>query len=102
MRILMICLRNASICFFAVCALIPAFGAGAAPSAGMSFASAHSLGDSLSSDDFIYLYGQLDNFFFRLKNESEVSVAFLGGSITAGNGWRDRVMQFLERKYPGK
>ena len=56
--------------------------------------------DSLPSDDFIHLYGKLDNFFIRVKNEKEVSVAFLGGSITAGQGWRDLVVQYLEHEYP--
>ena len=58
------------------------------------------VGDSLPSDDFIHLYGRLDNFFLRVKNQKEVAVAFLGGSITAGQGWRDLVVRYLEHEYP--
>lgn len=56
--------------------------------------------DSLPSDRFIDLYGNLDNFFLRIKDEKRVRVVFLGGSITAGKGWREKVMQYLEVKYP--
>jgi sialidase-1 len=56
--------------------------------------------DSLPSDDFVHLHGGIDNFFLRVKGAHEVSVAFLGGSITAGPGWRDLVVQYLEQKYP--
>lgn len=90
----------ASICFMSVCAFIPVDGAEAATPNLIN--STPSLRDSLPSDDFIHLYGKPQNFFFRIKNEEEVSVAFLGGSITAGNGWRDRVMRYLEQMYPEK
>lgn len=56
--------------------------------------------DSLPSGNFIKLYGKPTNFFLHANREKEVSVAFLGGSITAGQGWRDRVMQYLEHAYP--
>ena len=56
--------------------------------------------DSLPSDRFIDLYGNLDNFFFRIKEDRRARVVFLGGSITAGKGWRDKVMQYLREKYP--
>lgn len=56
--------------------------------------------DSLPSDDFIRFYGDLNNFFFRVKTERSATVAFLGGSITAGGGWRDMVMDYLRREYP--
>ncbi len=56
--------------------------------------------DSLPSDDFIHFYGNLDNFLFRVRSEKKATVAFLGGSITAGAGWRDKVMYYLEHTYP--
>lgn len=56
--------------------------------------------DSLPSDDFIHSYGNLDNFLFRVRSEKKATVAFLGGSITAGKGWRDKVMYYLEHEYP--
>lgn len=56
--------------------------------------------DSLPSDDFIHLYGSLNSFFFRAKEQREITVAFLGGSITAGSGWREIVMDYLEKEYP--
>lgn len=55
--------------------------------------------DSLPSSDFIYNYGNLNNFLFSIRNKKQATVAFLGGSITAGNGWRDKVMDYLERRY---
>lgn len=56
--------------------------------------------DSLSSDDFLHFYGGLNNFFFHVKKDKKATVAFLGGSITAGNGWRDKVMNYLDHRYP--
>ena len=57
--------------------------------------------DSLPSDHFIHFYGNLDNFLFHVRNKKTATVAFLGGSITAGKGWRDEVMYYLEHEYPG-
>lgn len=56
--------------------------------------------DSLPSDNFIQLNGGLDNFLLRVRKDKEATVAFLGGSITAGKGWRDKVMDYLQRTYP--
>lgn len=56
--------------------------------------------DSLASKNFIHVHGGLSNFFYRLKHEGKVTVAFLGGSITAGKGWRDHVEEFLIKRYP--
>jgi sialidase-1 len=58
------------------------------------------LGDSLPSENFFHLYGDLNSFLSRVKVEKRATVAFLGGSITAGRGWRDQVMAFLETRYP--
>jgi len=54
----------------------------------------------LSSDAFIHTYGNLNNFLFRLQNEKKVTVAFLGGSITNMNGWRNKTGQFLQELFP--
>jgi len=56
--------------------------------------------DSLPSDNFIQLNGGLDNFLFRVRNDKTATVAFLGGSITAMKGWRDKVMNYLQQTYP--
>ena len=56
--------------------------------------------DSLPSERYFALHGALDNFFVRVKIDKEASVAFLGGSITAGEGWRNKVMRYLEQAYP--
>lgn len=56
--------------------------------------------DSLPADDFIHFYGNLDNFLFKIRSEKKVTVAFLGGSITAGKGWREKVMHYLTLEYP--
>lgn len=56
--------------------------------------------DSLPSDDFIHLYGRPSNFLRKAARHKDISVAFLGGSITAGKGWRDLVTGYLEREYP--
>lgn len=100
MSVFRLCISIASICFMSVCAFIPVDGAEAATPNVIN--STPLLRDSLPSDNFIHLYGKPENFFFRIKNEEEISVAFLGGSITAGNGWRDRVMRYLEQMYPEK
>ncbi len=53
----------------------------------------------LSSAAFIHSYGNLGNF-YRCVQQGKVTVTFLGGSITNMQGWRDKVMQYLQEKYP--
>lgn len=53
----------------------------------------------LSSAAFIHSYGNLDNF-YRCVQQGKATVTFLGGSITNMQGWRDKVMQYLQEKYP--
>ncbi len=57
--------------------------------------------DSLASERFIEINGGLSNFFLRLKQDRKATVAFLGGSITAGNGWRNHVEAYFTAHYPG-
>jgi lysophospholipase L1-like esterase len=44
--------------------------------------------------------GGLPNFFGKLEAGKAVTVAYLGGSITAQNGWRVQSQQWLEEQYP--
>lgn len=54
----------------------------------------------LSSEQFLELNGGLDNTFYLLKNNHNITVAFLGGSITHNPGWRDKICEYLIQKYP--
>jgi len=42
----------------------------------------------------------LPNFFKKLKAGEEVKVGFLGGSITNGGMWRDKLIDWLRSEYP--
>ena len=42
----------------------------------------------------------LHNALLVFKNEKKGRVAFLGGSITAMNGWRDSICVYLQKRYP--
>lgn len=42
----------------------------------------------------------LPNFFAKLESGSEVSVAYLGGSITAQEGWRPKTLAWFREKFP--
>ncbi len=55
---------------------------------------------SLKSEDFIHFYGKLENVLYRIQDNREVTIAFLGGSITNMTGWRDKVGQYLKELYP--
>ncbi|WP_300597471.1 SGNH/GDSL hydrolase family protein [Niabella sp.] len=54
----------------------------------------------LPAADYIRSYGKLDNLLFRIRHKEEVTVAFLGGSITHMTGWRNKVEQYLTERYP--
>lgn len=54
----------------------------------------------LANQKFIHLYGNLNNTFHQIKNKKEVTVAFLGGSITQNPGWRTKTVEYLEQSYP--
>lgn len=54
----------------------------------------------LKDEDFIEEFGQLNNISFRIKKEKKATVAFLGGSITNMEGWRDKVSTYLKELYP--
>jgi lysophospholipase L1-like esterase/pimeloyl-ACP methyl ester carboxylesterase len=42
----------------------------------------------------------LQNSYRVFKTEKKGRVAFMGGSITYGNGWRDSIMAYLQRRFP--
>ena len=44
--------------------------------------------------------GGLPNFFARLRAGEEVRIAYLGGSITAQDGWRPKTLKWFQEKYP--
>lgn len=51
--------------------------------------------------DYSTLRGGLPNCRLRFERERKGRVAFLGGSITAGAGWRDGVCDELRRRFAG-
>ena len=50
--------------------------------------------------DYFTVRGGLDNCRVKFEREGQGRVAFLGGSITAGGGWRDQVGAELQRRFP--
>lgn len=56
--------------------------------------------NTLSSLNYLELNGRLDNTFYKIKNKTNFTVAFLGGSITYNRGWRDKICDYLISTYP--
>lgn len=54
----------------------------------------------LPNRQFVHLYGNLNNTFHQVKIKKEITVAFLGGSITQNPGWRTKTVEYLEQTYP--
>lgn len=52
------------------------------------------------SADYITYYGKLQNTSYLINKKKEITIAYLGGSITNMDGWRDLVSQKLVQKYP--
>ena len=50
--------------------------------------------------DFFELRGGVSNFHLQCENQKNARVAFLGGSITQMNGWRNLVMKGLKDRFP--
>lgn len=50
--------------------------------------------------EYFQLRGGLRNSFLRFSAGGSARVAFLGGSITAGKGWRDLVCKDLRERFP--
>jgi hypothetical protein len=45
--------------------------------------------------------GGLPNFFGKLSRKEAVKIAYLGGSITAQNGWRVQSLAWFQQQFPG-
>ena len=56
--------------------------------------------DDLPVSDFYHLRKGLVHFYKKLNDQKEVTVAFLGGSITYNPGWRPMVCDYLREQYP--
>jgi lysophospholipase L1-like esterase len=50
--------------------------------------------------DYFELRGGLANAQRKFAQEKTGRIAFLGGSITAGGGWRDHAMKYFQAKFP--
>lgn len=49
---------------------------------------------------FVSNNGGLNNVLYRIKTAKKATVAFLGGSITANRGWRDKTCAYLQEMFP--
>ena len=54
----------------------------------------------LPFSDYFSVRGRLNEFYFRTLAGKEVTVGFLGGSITYNPGWRDKVCAYLRQRFP--
>lgn len=54
----------------------------------------------ITSSNYHTLRNNLNNSFFKFENEKKGRVAFLGGSITQNNGWRDSICKYLVKRFP--
>ena len=63
--------------------------------------SAAGAGDELAQATECRPRGGLPNFIARLKTGGEVKVAYLGGSITAQQGWRPKTLKWFGEQFPG-
>ncbi|MFY8013605.1 MAG: GDSL-type esterase/lipase family protein [Saprospiraceae bacterium] len=57
-------------------------------------------GSPLPPSDFHVLRSDFQHSFLKFKNEKKGVVAFMGGSITESDGWRNKVCQYLKEKFP--
>jgi len=64
------------------------------------YSSAYPVIQSLKNDLFIYKNGSLNNTLYRIQTEKKATIAFLGGSITFNNGWRNKVSNYLREMFP--
>lgn len=58
------------------------------------------LKQTLSNEKFVHSYGGLGNTFYQIRKKKELTVAFLGGSITQNPGWKDKTARYLQEAYP--
>lgn len=64
------------------------------------FSNSYPVKKIISPSAFHDLRSGLQNSFHRFINEKKGRVAFMGGSITEGEGWREQVCQYLKEKFP--
>lgn len=55
---------------------------------------------NLNSSAYHHLRGGIRNSFIKFEQEKRGRVAFLGGSITYGGGWRDSICNYLASRFP--
>lgn len=66
------------------------------------FLTSSAQGDPLNSLQECRQRGGLPNFFYKLEHGGPVTIAYLGGSITAAkDGWRDQSLNWFQKQYPG-
>ena len=54
----------------------------------------------LPNSDYFTIRGGLHNFYKAVAVQKEATVAFMGGSITFNPGWREKVCDYLTKKFP--
>lgn len=54
----------------------------------------------LPKADYVQLRAGLPHFYQAIQQKKEITVAFLGGSITHNTGWRDKVSKYLRERFP--
>lgn len=64
------------------------------------FWSSVSNGQKLDSKNYHTIRTNLANSAIKFEKEKSGRVAFLGGSITFGKGWRDSVCNFIQKEFP--
>ncbi|MCW3118597.1 MAG: glycosyl hydrolase repeat-containing protein [Chitinophagaceae bacterium] len=55
----------------------------------------------LPAEQYVNIRGGLHNSYATIAKNKNVTVAFLGGSITYNPGWRDKVCSYLKERFPG-
>lgn len=63
-------------------------------------AAAQPVKNTLSNDPYIETRGGLGNTREAILEDKELTVAYLGGSITFMEGWRNKTSAYLQEKYP--
>ncbi|MGV3685767.1 MAG: SGNH/GDSL hydrolase family protein [Daejeonella sp.] len=63
-------------------------------------ATAQPVKNTLPNDPYMEIRGGLDNARKAILEDKELTVAYLGGSITFMEGWRNKTSKYLEEKYP--
>ncbi len=56
--------------------------------------------NKLASESYFNIRNGLFNFYSNVTKKKRATVAYIGGSITAGAGWRNQVDSFLTTKFP--